>query len=140
IVVQCKAWYSKEIGQDKIDKFRTVVLDGRYAFGVYVGAMKGKFANGAYKLAKRSGGGCKIAQVATEKCRFDMLDTFNQILEELYKTDESIDKTNRSTNELGQRTINNPYIVKSKGRPQNKRFKSFVKMSQTFKNSSSGSN
>jgi hypothetical protein len=84
--------------------------------------------------------GRKIAQVATEKRRFDILDTFNQILEELYKTDENLDETNRSMNESDQRTINNPYIVKSKGRPRNKRFKSSVEMSKTSKNSSSSSN
>ncbi|CAG8810584.1 22056_t:CDS:1, partial [Racocetra persica] len=46
--------------QDKIDEFRTVVLDERYAFRVYVGAVEGKFANGAYKSAERSGGGILI--------------------------------------------------------------------------------
>ncbi|CAG8668518.1 5097_t:CDS:2, partial [Scutellospora calospora] len=53
-VVQCKAWYSKDIGRDKIDEFRTVVRDGKYAFGVSVGALEEKFAIGAYKSAERS--------------------------------------------------------------------------------------
>ena len=57
--------------------------------------------------------GRKIAQIATEKRRFDVLEIFNQVLEELY------DDTNEESNK-----ILNPYIVKSKGRPRNKRFKS----------------
>ncbi|CAG8797802.1 45871_t:CDS:2, partial [Gigaspora margarita] len=52
IVVQCKARYSKEIGRDKINEFRTVVLDGRYAFRVYVGVVEGKFTKGVYKSAE----------------------------------------------------------------------------------------
>ncbi|CAG8782331.1 20125_t:CDS:2, partial [Rhizophagus irregularis] len=47
---------------------------------------------------------------------------------ELYDTDESIDESD-------SRKILNPYMVKSKGRPRNKRFKSSV---ETCKNSSKG--
>ncbi|CAB4424054.1 unnamed protein product [Rhizophagus irregularis] len=78
------------------------------------------------------GMGRKIAQIATEKRRFDVLDVLNQVLDELYDTDESIDESD-------SRKILNPHMVKSKGRPRNKRFKSSV---ETCKNSSkaTGSN
>ena len=73
--------------------------------------------------------GNKIAQIATEKHRSDILNVFNQILEELYNdTTEIIDEQNK---------ILNPHIVKSKGRSQNKRFKSSVEDSS---NKTSGSN
>ncbi|CAB4475580.1 unnamed protein product [Rhizophagus irregularis] len=49
-------------------------------------------------------------------------------MDELYDTDESIDKSD-------SRKILNPHMVKSKGRSRNKRFKSSVK---TCKNSSKG--
>ncbi|GES73162.1 hypothetical protein GLOIN_2v1470742 [Rhizophagus clarus] len=64
--------------------------------------------------------GRKIAQVASEKHRSDILNVFNEILEELYND------TNEITDELNK-TLN-LYIVKSKGRPQNKRYKSSVEM------------
>ncbi|CAG8606546.1 336_t:CDS:2 [Dentiscutata heterogama] len=60
IVVQCKAWYSKDIGRDKVDEFRTVVRDGKYAFGVLVGALEENFAIGAHKSAKKSEGGDEV--------------------------------------------------------------------------------
>ena len=55
--------------------------------------------------------GRKIAQIATEKRRFDILEILNQVLEGLY------DDTNEIINESNQ--ILNPHIVKSKGRPRN---------------------
>jgi hypothetical protein len=62
--------------------------------------------------------GHKIAQIATEKCQFDILEVLNQVLEELYDdTNEIINESNR---------ILNPHIVKSKGRSQNNRFKGSV--------------
>ncbi|GBB98119.1 hypothetical protein RclHR1_03140018 [Rhizophagus clarus] len=64
--------------------------------------------------------GRKIAQVASEKHRSDILNVFNEILEELYNdTNEIADESNKTLN---------PHIVKSKGRPQNKRYKSSVEM------------
>ena len=54
--------------------------------------------------------GRKIAQIATEKRRFDVLDILDQVLEELYDTDEN-------ANELDSKRIINPHIVRSKGRP-----------------------
>src|SRR4051794_15504864 len=73
--------------------------------------------------------GRKIAQIATEKHRSDILNVFNQILEELYSDiTEIIDEQNK---------ILNSHIVKSKRRPQNKRFKSSVEDSS---NKTSGSN
>ncbi|CAG8671355.1 21687_t:CDS:2, partial [Dentiscutata erythropus] len=60
IVVQCKAWYLKDISCDKVDEFRTVVRDGKYAFGVLVGALEENFAIGAYKSAKKSEGDDEI--------------------------------------------------------------------------------
>ncbi|RIA87509.1 hypothetical protein C1645_827673 [Glomus cerebriforme] len=62
--------------------------------------------------------GHKIAQMATEKRRFDILEILNQVLEEL------CDDTNEIINESNQ--VLNPHIVKSKGRSQNTRFKSSV--------------
>ncbi|RIA83756.1 hypothetical protein C1645_833306, partial [Glomus cerebriforme] len=47
--------------------------------------------------------GRKIAQVATEKKRFDVLDVLNNILEELYDTDEGAD-------ELNSNRILNPHM------------------------------
>jgi len=78
--------------------------------------------------------GRKIAQVATEKRRFDTLDIFNQVLEELYDTDDD----DEGANEPSSRKINNPHIVKTKGRPRNKRYKSSTENSN--KNTSKGSN
>ncbi|RIA82113.1 hypothetical protein C1645_835888 [Glomus cerebriforme] len=62
--------------------------------------------------------GRKIAQIATEKRRFDILEILNQVLEEL------CDDTNEIINESNK--VLNPHIVKSKGRPRNTRFKSSV--------------
>src|SRR5438034_5013774 len=73
--------------------------------------------------------GRKIAQIATEKRRFDTLEILNQILEELY------DDTNEIINESNK--ILNPHIVKSKGRPRNNRFKSSV---ETHKDSNKNGN
>ena len=50
--------------------------------------------------------GRKIAQIATEKWRFDILDTLDQILEELYDTNEN-------ANESSSKIIN-PHLVRSK--------------------------
>ncbi|GES98671.1 protein FAR1-related sequence 5-like [Rhizophagus clarus] len=62
----------------------------------------------------------KITQVASEKHRSDILNVFNEILEELYNdTNEIADESNKTLN---------PHIVKSKGRPQNKRYKSSVEI------------
>lgn len=62
--------------------------------------------------------GRKIAQIATEKRRFDILEVLNQVLGEL------CDDTNEIVNESNR--ILNPNIVKSKGRPRNNRFRSSV--------------
>ncbi|CAG8752164.1 13253_t:CDS:2, partial [Gigaspora margarita] len=43
----------EHLGHDKIDEFRTIVLDWKYLFGVYIEMVKEKFVKGAYKLAKR---------------------------------------------------------------------------------------
>jgi len=53
----------------------------------------------------------KIAQIATEKCQFDILEILNQVLGEL------CDDTNEIVNESNK--ILNPHIVKLKGRSQN---------------------
>ncbi|CAG8805301.1 3191_t:CDS:1, partial [Racocetra fulgida] len=42
--------------RDKIDEFRTVVRDGKFAFGVFVGVLEEKFKKGAYESAKSSEG------------------------------------------------------------------------------------
>ncbi|CAG8519315.1 17814_t:CDS:2, partial [Racocetra fulgida] len=47
-----------------------------------------------------------------------------KILDELHE--------NENTNESNSKTIINPYIVKSKGRPRNKRFKSSVETNKSF--------
>ena len=78
------------IGRDKIDEFRTVVLDGRYAFGVYVGAVEGKFANGAYKSAERSGGGILIT-VYNRMCR----DLVRFIVKRFYEHIRVLENRNR---------------------------------------------
>ncbi|RIA90172.1 hypothetical protein C1645_738050 [Glomus cerebriforme] len=77
--------------------------------------------------------GCKIAQVATEKKRFDVLDVLNNILEELYDTDEGAD-------ELNSNRILNPHMVRSKGRSRNKRFKSSVELCKSSNKSVQDSN
>ncbi|CAG8540266.1 21314_t:CDS:10 [Dentiscutata erythropus] len=48
--------HMQENGHDKVDEFRTVVRDGKYAFGVIVGATEENFAIGAHKSAKKSEG------------------------------------------------------------------------------------
>ncbi|CAG8436122.1 10654_t:CDS:2 [Funneliformis caledonium] len=63
----------------------------------------------------------KIAKIATEKQRFDFLDILDQILEELYNTNEN-------TNKLSYSRIINPHLVRSKRKSYNKRFKSSVEM------------
>ena len=74
--------------------------------------------------------GRKIAQIATEKRRFDILEILNQVLEELCNdTNEIINESNR---------ILNPHIVKSKGRPRNNRFKSSVE-TQNYSNKNGNS-
>ena len=83
--------------------------------------------NARHLYSNLFGLGRKIAQIATEKHRSDVLDVFNQILEELYDDDDTSEVANESNRIL------NPHIVKSKGRPRNKRYKSSV---ETNKDSS----
>ncbi|RIB09947.1 hypothetical protein C2G38_2146300 [Gigaspora rosea] len=66
--------------------------------------------------------GRKIAQIATEKRRYDVLDTFNQVLDELY------DDTNEETSESASKKILNPHVIKCRGRPSFKRQKSSVEI------------
>ncbi|CAG8608989.1 24607_t:CDS:2, partial [Gigaspora rosea] len=66
--------------------------------------------------------GRKIAQIATEKRRYDVLNTFNQVLDELY------DDINEETSESASKKILNPHVIKCRRRPSFKRQKSFVEI------------
>jgi hypothetical protein len=87
--------------------------------------------NARHLYSNLFGLGRKIAQIATEKHRSDILNVFNEILEELY------DDTNEIASESNK--ILNPHIVKTKGRPRNKRYKSSVEMGKNS-SKSGGSN
>ena len=83
------------------------------------------------KCSDLFGLGRKIVQITMEKRWFNILDILDQILEELYDTNEN-------TNESSSRIIN-PHLVRSKGRPRNKRFKSSVKTHKNFNKNGSSS-
>ncbi|CAG8548582.1 17783_t:CDS:2, partial [Racocetra fulgida] len=59
------------------------------------------------------------------------------ILEELYETDKCMNETNEDMNYSNQKAISNPYMIKPKGRPRNKRFKSSVEISKNPRSGSS---
>ena len=87
----------------------STILDGLRDDLYFIDDINAKI-NARHLYSDLFGLGRKIAQVATEKRRLDILNVFNQILEELYH-----DTNENSTNKSNQ--ILNPHIVKSKGRP-----------------------